>query len=208
MTDIYPDMGSVNGGEDIYLKGEKFTNNTDPAEFKCRFLPVTLKIPPKTIRARFVNATTIVCTSPGGWSEADRVVLQVTWNGVDYDENHFQYTFYSIHKAFPRSGPSSGKGGDIVVYGQGFRAETSPACRLNRTAYEPLSVTPTEIRCPMPEAEAGDDFFGNVDFAVTANGINWNTFEGGFQYYPQPTVEDIDPKNGPSTGVGVINFYG
>mmetsp|Transcript_30094 Transcript_30094/g.45977 ORF Transcript_30094/g.45977 Transcript_30094/m.45977 type:complete len:186 (-) Transcript_30094:1638-2195(-) len=30
MTDIYPDMGSVNGGEDIYVKGEKFSNNTDP----------------------------------------------------------------------------------------------------------------------------------------------------------------------------------
>lgn len=60
----------------------------------------------------------------------------------------------------------------------------------------------------MPPAEGGDSFFGNVEFAVTANGITWNNFEGGFQYYEQPLVEDIDPKTGPSTGVGIINFYG
>lgn len=60
----------------------------------------------------------------------------------------------------------------------------------------------------MPAAEGGDFFFGNVDLAVTANGNSWNNFEGGFQYYEQPVVEDIDPKAGPSSGVGIINFYG
>ena len=49
MTDIYPDMGTVLGGDEIYVRGEKFTNNTDPKEFKCRFTPVSLSIPPKTI---------------------------------------------------------------------------------------------------------------------------------------------------------------
>lgn len=92
--------------------------------------------------------------------------------------------------------------------GQGFRTDTYPRCKLNHTVYEPISVTATEIRCPMPAAEGGDSFFGNVDLAVTANGITWNNFEGGFQYYEQPIVEDIDPKNGPSSGVGIINFYG
>lgn len=183
MTDIYPDMGSVLGGDEIYVKGEKFTNNTDPAEFKCRFTPVSLSIPPKTIRARYINSTTIMCPSPGGWSEADQMILQVTWNGVDYDENHFQFTFYSIHRAFPRSGPSNGRGGDIIVSGSGFREDTNPSCMLNHTMYEPVSVSKNEIRCPMPPAEGGDSFFGNVDFAVTANGITWSNFDGGFQYY-------------------------
>lgn len=89
MTGIQPDMGSVQGGDQIYIAGDKFTNNTDPKEFKCRFTPVSLSIPAKTVRARFINTTTIMCPSPGGWSEADRMILQVTWNGVDYDENHF-----------------------------------------------------------------------------------------------------------------------
>ena len=43
---------------------------------------------------------------------------------------------------------------------------------------------------------------------MTANGIKWDPFDGGFQYYEQPTVEDIDPKMGPNEGIGIINFYG
>jgi len=36
----------------------------------------------------------------------------------------------------------------------------------------------------MPAALDGPDFFGNVPFAVSPNtGYDWNTFEGGFQYY-------------------------
>lgn len=208
MTDIYPDMGSVAGSEDIFIKGEKFANISDQSNFLCRFTPTTVQMPAKIVKAKYLNTTTILCTSPGGWSHADKMILQVTWNGVDYDNNQFQYTFYSIHKAFPRSGPSNGKGGDILIIGEGFREDTNPACKLNNTVYDPVSVTPTEIRCPMPGAIEGDDFFGNVPLSVTANGINWHEFDGGFQYYPQPIVEDISPKNGPSTGKGIINFYG
>ena len=51
---------------------------------------------------------------------------------------------------------------------------------LNDTYYDPSSVTETEIRCPMPAAEGGDSYFGNVNFAITANGISWNNFDGGF----------------------------
>ena len=60
----------------------------------------------------------------------------------------------------------------------------------------------------MVAAQQGDDYFGNVDLSVTANGIKWDPFDGGFQYYEQPTVEDIDPKMGPNEGIGIINFYG
>jgi hypothetical protein len=42
MTDIYPDMGSVSGGDTIYIKGEKFSNITDKVDFLCRFTPVNL----------------------------------------------------------------------------------------------------------------------------------------------------------------------
>lgn len=55
MTSIYPDMGSIAGGDIIYINGDKFTNNTDPAEFLCRFTPVSSRMPPKTIRATFIN---------------------------------------------------------------------------------------------------------------------------------------------------------
>lgn len=83
-----------------------------------------------------------------------------------------------------------------------------PGCKLNDTIYEPVFVNSTQIRCPLPAAVGGDDYFGNVNLEVKANGRTWVPFEGGFQYYEQPVVEDIDPKEGPASGVGVINFYG
>jgi len=60
----------------------------------------------------------------------------------------------------------------------------------------------------MPRAEDGDDYFGNVDFAISPNGHDWEEFSEGFQYYEQPIVQDIFPKTGPAQGIGIINFYG
>lgn len=151
MSNIYPDMGSVQGGEEIYIKGEKFSNITDGENFKCRFKPINIPVPAKTVRARFINSTHIMCPSPGGWSEADKMHLQVTWNGVDYDSNNFIFTFFSIHRAFPRSGPSNGKGGEVTIEGEGFRDDVYPKCLMNKTIYEPISVTATAIKCPIPQ---------------------------------------------------------
>lgn len=67
MTDIYPDMGAVGGGEEVFIHGSKFTNHTDPTEFMCRFTPTTLQVPPKTTTARYINNTVIACPAPGGW---------------------------------------------------------------------------------------------------------------------------------------------
>jgi hypothetical protein len=135
----------------------------------------------------------------------------VTFDGSDYDNNKYEFTLYNIEKAYPRSGPSDGKGGDITVSGQGFRKEAGkvePKCRFNGTIYDPVSVTWSAITCPMPAAEAGASYYGNVDLAVTANGADWHEFTGGFQYYQQPIVHDISPKRGPGRGMGIINFYG
>lgn len=131
----------------------------------------------------------------------------MTFNGGDYDHNGFTFTFFNIARAFPRSGPSNGQGGPILIKGEGFRADSGPLCRLNNTVYDPISVSWGEIKCPMPRAPT-DDYFGNVEFAVTANGHDWHEFEGGFQYYEQIVVKDIYPKTGPAKGLGVINFYG
>lgn len=136
------------------------------------------------------------------------MLLQITFNGVDYDDHGFTFVFYHIQDAFPRSGPSNGLGGDILISGEGFRPEQVPKCRLNKVVTDPVSVTWNQIRCPMLPHPSGPTFFGAVDFAVTANGQDWFEFEDGFQYYEQPIVSDIYPKQGPASGIGIINFYG
>jgi hypothetical protein len=115
MTGLYPDMGSIDGGEFVYFMGDKFTNHTDPEYFKCRFTPQTLQLPPKESFVEFLNTTTIRCPAPGGWPEGDVMKLQITQNGIDWDDHHFEYSYYSVQRAHPRSGPSDGKGGVISV---------------------------------------------------------------------------------------------
>lgn len=104
----------------------------------------------------------------------------MTFNGGDYDDNNFTFTFFSVTRAFPRSGPSDGAGGDIIIEGFGFRNDTGPLCKINNTEYPPVSVTWKQIRCPMPRALDGDKFFGNVPLSVAPNGKDWNNFVGGF----------------------------
>ena len=128
---------------------------SDASQFNCRFTPINLKVPPKYMPATFINSTTIMCPSPGGWGKGDAMRLQVTINGGDYDNNNFTFTFFSITRTFPRSGPSDGSGGDIIVEGYGFRNDTNPLCSLNNTVYSPTSVTWNQIRCPMPRATGG-----------------------------------------------------
>jgi len=93
---------------------------------------------------------------------------------------NFTFTFFSVTRAFPRSGPSDGSGGDIVIDGHGFRNDTEPLCKINNTIYYPTSVTWKEIRCPMPRAMEGSQYFGNVPFSVAPNGKDWTDFTGGF----------------------------
>jgi hypothetical protein len=119
-----------------------------------------MPIPPKKVSGIYLNSTTIMCASPGGWGHGVAVTLQVTFNGGDYDNNNFIFTFFSITRAFPRSGPSDGNGGDIIVEGLGFRNDTNPLCKINNTVYEPTSVSWKQIKCPMPRAQGGDKFFG------------------------------------------------
>lgn len=194
LTSISPSLGPEAGGTLIYINGANFTNISNPQEFNCKFTPIGIPIPPKKVTGIYLNSTTIMCASPGGWGQGVAVKLQVTFNGGDYDTSGFQFTFFSITRAFPRSGPSDGNGGDIIIEGVGFRNDTNPMCRINNTLYEPTSVSWKQIRCPMPRAQGGEQYFGNVDLAVSPNGKDWNEFLGGFQYYPQPIVEDIYPK--------------
>ena len=152
----------------------------------CMFTPINIKLPPRKIPAVYHNSTALVCPSPGGWGQGIAVKVQVTFNGMNYDNNNFTFTFYSITRAFPQSGPADGTGNDIIIEGFGFRNDTNPMCRLDNVTSQPTYVSWRQIRCQMTRAREGPDYFGSVDFAVTPNGNDWHVFSAGFHYYPQP----------------------
>ena len=206
---FWPDSGKTNGGTYVYFYGENFPNIQNQDELNVRFRPQLGTMTEKIMPVTWINSTCVRTITPGGWTEGDIMDLQITFNGEDYDRHGFTFTFYNVEKVFPRSGPSDGHGGDILVMGQGFRPDDQPLCKINETIYKAKSHTWKEIRCPMPPAGPGPDYFGNVPLEVSVNnGAEWIVYELGFQYYQQPIVADIWPKTGPAVGAGVINFYG
>lgn len=72
---------------------------------------------PKIMPVEWLNSTTLRVMTPGGWSQGDKMDFQITFNGEDYDKNQNTFTFYNIAQVKPRSGPSDGNGGDIIITG-------------------------------------------------------------------------------------------
>ena len=97
--DIYsaqPDAGVSSGGTEVLFTGKNFPQMDNMDLFNCRFQPTNVKAAPKYMPLTWLNDTHIMCTTPGGWSEGDKMNLQVTFNGIDYDNNGFTFIFYKI----------------------------------------------------------------------------------------------------------------
>jgi len=70
-----PDAGPSSGGTEIYFTGKNFPQMDNPELFKCRFTPTNSKSPPRNMPGIWLNDTTIMCTTPGGWNEGDKMSL-------------------------------------------------------------------------------------------------------------------------------------
>jgi hypothetical protein len=56
-----------------------------------------------------IDKETMKCASPAGFAGGDQVNVDLTFNGVDYTDNKFVFSFYAIFGSFPKSGPATGK---------------------------------------------------------------------------------------------------
>ena len=63
-------------------------------------------VPTKYIPAYYIDNTTMKCASPAGWIGGDQVLVDLTFNGVDYTDNSYVFSFYNIFGSFPKSGPA------------------------------------------------------------------------------------------------------
>ncbi len=72
---ISPIIGPESGGTLIYINGKNFFNISNPQEFNCKFTPINQPIPPKKMPGIYVNSTTVLCASPGGWGQGVAVKL-------------------------------------------------------------------------------------------------------------------------------------
>jgi hypothetical protein len=120
ISDVQPRSGSIEGGTELWLRGSKFSNITHGMKtVRCRFRQIVPKnssndadfdednVPTKFIPAYYIDKETMKCASPSGWHGGDQVLVDLTFNGVDYTENNFVFSFYNIFGSFPKSGPAT-----------------------------------------------------------------------------------------------------
>lgn len=210
IMDMNPRSGPITGGTEIVLSGDHFSNITDPNLFKCRFDLVKnpKNIPPKTMPAHFQDQNNVLCVSPSGYLGGDQVYVELAYNGIDFTprSDNLIFSYFNIANSFPKSGPADAFDEVILVKGQGFKQGMKVVCNLNRTEIDAISVTENLIKCPMALPSKDPKVTGNVKFGVSVDGA-WTDL-GGFYYYKQIVLNDMNPKIGPAEGEGYIYFYG
>lgn len=124
LNDIKPRYGNIAGGTEIWLKGEKFSNATNGLKsVMCRFTLLSGKAGPgdedepvqdenddfnapvRFMPAYFVDNETMKCASPSGFGGGDKVLIDLTFNGVDFTEGKYEFNYYAFYGSFPKSAP-------------------------------------------------------------------------------------------------------
>lgn len=109
ISSINPSSGPTSGGTNIEVYGPNFVDLSQyPEEFLCVFTSDQLKQAPKRTPAKFLNSTTILCPSPGGWGAGTIATVQVTYNGEELSNNNNQFRFFQVDTIVPLSGPAEG----------------------------------------------------------------------------------------------------
>lgn len=205
---ISPISGPSIGGTRIAVHGANFTGEVIPEEFKCKFTPINSNEKVRYIPAEFNSEQLIYCSLPPGWTTGSEVKIDVTFNGIDYTNSNVIFNIYQIDKVFPRSAPSSGSPLGLSIVGSGLIKNPNASIILENEELYARSYSPNKIVFPLNGPKGGSSFTGNVALDASVNGVDFQRFNRGFQYYTQPEVESVSPKSGPVTGGTVLTVVG
>lgn len=126
LLDMSPRYGPKQGGTEIFIQGQRFSNITDPEFVKCKFTLIGERASAVTkfIPAIYRDEQTMMCVSPNGFDGGESVNVQLTFNGADYSEtkDFMVFGFYTVLGSFPHSGPADGFDEVILVRGDGLKS--------------------------------------------------------------------------------------
>jgi hypothetical protein len=125
LNSITPRYGNIAGGTTIWLKGDHFSNSTSKLKMvMCRFTQINPNLkgpgeeddtgmneeedfnaPVRFMPAFYLDAETMECATPSGFGGGDKVFVDLTFNGVDYTDNKFEFDYYAFYGSFPKSAP-------------------------------------------------------------------------------------------------------
>jgi len=144
--------------------------------------------------------------SPGGWDEGAEADIGVTMNGSDYTYGDTKFNFFQVDGIYPMSAPIEHADGLVLtVYGSGFKPNKDTRLFLDHDGAAPFDVQPHEMKFKMPKQN--EDELGLIlDLDLTMNGVDFQSFPEGFEFYGKPTITGVFPERGPLGGLDPISF--
>jgi hypothetical protein len=193
VTDVDPSSGPATGGTEVTITGTGFTDATD-VDFGA------------TPAASFTvdNDTTITATAPA--HAAGTVNVSVTTaGGTSANTANDDYTFVAaptVTAVNPVSGPTAG-GTPVTITGTGFTGATD--VDFGATPAASFTVdNDTTITATSPAHAAGA-----VDISVTTvGGTSANTANDNYVFVAAPTITNVAPSEGPSSGGTEVTITG
>ena len=185
---------------------------TDP---KCRFGTTE-------VVASVASSSSMSCFSPVNTDfspedpySAQKKVLEISLNGVDWTTSKQSFTFYDHAKVIvsllePEGGPTAG-GTEILIHGSNFRNTSFLKCTWDDNVDPALKVNATflsfnSLRCISPPTTAS----GVRTVEVALDDYHFTDINRTWTYYDRRTlhVSAVDPIGGPTRGGTLIHVIG
>ena len=221
---LSPQGGPPTGRTRITVSGSGFTPT---ATLSCRFVPLGHSSSAGTVAlimvAKYLNSTSVMCSSSFSQQAGVVYTLQVTVNGVDYSPSSAASAFSVWPSPYVRGvQPLMGDlGGGTVVSVNGMAFVSSPllACAFKFSAFTPQQLVLTvpahyesasRLRCVAPAIPATVLSAASVASTqsvsvvalveVTLNGVEWTTDGTEYLYSQSPHLLTLLPPTGPKQG--------
>lgn len=203
VTSVYPTSAPENGGSELLVRGEGFT---DTATMSCLFnLSDPRRSTARESIAVYISDTTLSCVSPPG--QVGGAELRVTNNGIDVSASWVLFTVTStatVTTLQPSSGSVDG-GTAVQVRGTGFVNLFTLLCKFGDEIVRADTLLDyTTVVCTSPARSHP----GDVNVEVTCNGLDWTNSGIVFHYLPSMKITSVSPKIGPIRGGTVVRIDG
>ena len=192
-TSIAPTIGLTTGGDTVVITGSNFLSNA------------TVSLGGAVCTPNDITDTQISCVTSPRTAGTVGITITNPDNQSITKANVFTYSTVSstitITKVTPNGGPLSG-GTEITIDGNNF--VTGATITLGGVSCTSISfISSTQLTCSTPASTSGA-----VDVIVTNPNTQTGTLNEGYTYRPAPTITNVTPTAGPSSGGSRLTITG
>ena len=192
VVDTEPLIGSVNGGTVVNFWGSTF----EKRNITCMFGSTEVK-------GTYISKQHLTCLAPPQSAPGD-YRMSVKYSKDRFQSDNYTFTYFAspvVSSLSPACGPVEGytqmtiRGRNFLDFGFG-RAK----CIFNESIWMNATILDSNtIVCDSPMLEpSAVDMFYNV--SVTLDGQFFSNSTGTFNYYRNPTITNVAPWTGPTSG--------